>query len=87
MTRYLMVDGSFGIYVPKRFYDNVDLSEWGLNKDDYIGLSTPDNEDYWDLWDEVIERARYVSASGIEYSLEMEDGDCFVRKIGPEIDD
>lgn len=87
MTRYLMVDGSYGIYVPKRFYDNVEFSVWGLNKDDFRELNDPDNQHYWDAWDLLLDQAKMVSDRGIEYRLEMDDGDCFVRKIGPVIED
>lgn len=81
MTRYLMVDGSYGIYVPKRFYDNVELEQWNINKDEYKDLSSPDSEHYWDTWDELVDKAKFVTKDGTEYKLEMDDGDCFVVKV------
>jgi len=53
----LLIDANRGIYVPQTFYERYDFKEFGLNKEDYTELSDPENEGYWDAWNDVVDTA------------------------------
>lgn len=58
-TIELLLDDARGIYIPQAFYEGFDFGEWGLNVSDYTELSSPDNEGYWDAWDELLQNAEH----------------------------
>ena len=50
-----IVDGGWGVYVPKMVAEYGWLSEGGINKEDIkILLEGPDHEWYWETWDIVL---------------------------------
>jgi len=53
----LLIDSHHGIYIPKLFYDNFDFEQFGLKKSDYSDLNNPDNEYYWETWDDLLNNA------------------------------
>lgn len=71
----LLIDSCHGIYVPQRFINNFDLSLWqGISEENKAILSEgPDNEYYWEAWDEVLDRATF-SQDGNVWRLDQ-DGD------------
>ena len=69
----LLIDGAAGIYVPNKFYKNFDFKFWGLNKKDYSDLADPENEHYWDTWDDVLRNAEYKDKDGYVWSLYQDD--------------
>ena len=72
-----LVDGAAGIYVPKRFVTNYEATEWGVSPEDAAVLAAgPDAEDYWEVWDEVLQTARYTDKDGKVWSL-SQDSDLF----------
>ena len=72
-----IVDGCFGIYVPQRFARNYDPAAWGIKPEDAaILLAGPDEDYYWETWDDVLNYARHRDEKGQEWSLEQ-DGDLF----------
>lgn len=72
-NRYLLIDCCLGIYIPSKFYHNFDWSKWSINKDDYPSLADPDNEFYWDDWEDVLREAKYRNEKGTVYSLYHDD--------------
>ncbi len=76
IERLLLIDGAAGIYVPRNFYEHFDFPTWGLDVSDFAALSMPENEHYWDAWDEVLQKAEYTDMAGITWRLEQ-DGDLF----------
>lgn len=69
----LLIDGAAGIYVPRNFYERFDFGSWGLDVSDYADLSMPENEHYWDAWDELLSKACHVDADGVEWYLSQDD--------------
>jgi len=63
-TRILLIDESRGIYIPNNFYHNFDFASWNLNSSDYRELSSPDNEHYWETWQELLDNAVYYDIQG-----------------------
>lgn len=70
----LLISDARGIYIPRDFAQNFDISKWGLTPEDVEALNSPDNEWYWDQWDFVLTKARYTDANGQRWSLHQ-DGD------------
>ena len=72
-----IVDGSWGIYVPQRFAERGMAEAWGVSADDIaVLLAGPDNEAYWETWDDVLGDASFRDKKGKVWSLEQ-DGDLF----------
>lgn len=65
----LLIDGAAGVYVPQMFVENFDTLHWHIKpKDEAVLIDGPDNEYYWDAWDEVLAYAYYIY-EGKRYSL------------------
>jgi hypothetical protein len=84
-NRTLLLDEARGIYIPQKFAENFDLTQWNLApkgpNDTTLeqiesDLSTPDNPHYWDCWEYVLTNAYYIDEHGITWTLEQ-DGDLF----------
>lgn len=72
----LLIDGCNGVYVPKRFYENFDLSAWHVDDIDGIeALGDIESRHYDDVWQEVLETA-YFMQDGVKWTL-TQDGDLF----------
>jgi hypothetical protein len=68
------VDGSWGIYVPQRFINNVNPAMWHIKPEDIEVLKAgPDHEHYWETWDDVLNYAWGALGDKI-YNL-YQDGD------------
>lgn len=75
-TILLLIDDAAGVYIPRNFYENFDLPSWGLKSDDYRDLSHPDNEFYWETWEDALRNAKHVDDEGKTWTLEQ-DGSLF----------
>lgn len=73
-----ILDGARGIYIPQAFAQNFDVKEWGIGEEDEkILLDGPDNELYWEVWDDVVRNAVYDDPqTGTLWNL-YQDGDLF----------
>lgn len=70
-----ILDSARGVYIPQNFVELFNASEWGISdKDKNILLQGPENEWYWETWDEVLDNAEYTDENGHEYRLHQ-DGD------------
>lgn len=81
--RKLIVDGTYGINVPKRFAANY-AEQWNLSVEDTNDLlAGPGNPHYTEVWEEVLKNAVYIDEDGIEYRLHH-DNDLFSVPVGAE---
>jgi hypothetical protein len=80
-----IIDGCWGIYVPREFASRGMAEAWGVKAEDIeILLAGPDHEFYWETWDDVEREAAYVDASGKRWTL-YQDGDLFAVYYAPEV--
>ena len=69
----LLLSDQRGTYIPRDFYQSFNLEKWHIEAEDYLALSDPDNENYWSVWDELMNRA-YCIHEGRRYVL-YQNGD------------
>jgi|688.fasta_scaffold18107_24 hypothetical protein len=67
-----------GQYIPRDFVANFDMTEWGLDYErDKWALDTcaagPDEEGYWDAWDQILNEAKYTKGGNTWFL--HQDGD------------
>lgn len=75
----LLLCDARGIYIPRDFINQ--FRGWkGYGKGQFNAyksiLSNPENESYWDAWNELLDKLTYTTEKGIEHSL-YQDGDLF----------
>ena len=78
--RELLLDDCHGIYIPQIFCQMFKPEVWGYTADDEDWISClagPDDEFYWDAWDEITCYARMQGEDGRTWYL-SQDGDLFV---------
>jgi len=69
----ILLSDARGIYIPRDFFQDFDLEKWHLKDEDLTALNDPENENYWDVWDHVLNKA-YFEIDGKKYHL-YHDGD------------
>ena len=79
---HLLLSDSRGIYIPRDFINQ--FRGWkGYGKGKYPEyksiLSDPENEDYWDAWDTLLNKLTKI-IEGCKYSL-FQDGDLFAVNL------
>ena len=77
-----VVDGAFGIYVPQRTAQRLDLTAWGIEQaaiDTLLVGPGGDDEAYWWVWEEVLDSARLVEGN-VQKEL-FQDQDVFILEI------
>ena len=62
-----------GIFIPRDFYQDFDLNKWNLEPSELKALNDPENDNYWDVWERVLNTA-YYEVDGKKYEL-YQDGD------------
>lgn len=73
----VLVDGSYGIYIPQRFRALCDMDAWHVRPEDADVLHDgPENEHYWDAWDRVTDEAWWMDGDGNKRVL-LADADLF----------
>ena len=71
----LLLSDARGIYIPRDFVEGFDLTKWqGITPEDAETLKNPDDEWYWEAWQNVLNSARYTHTDGRVFSL-YQDGD------------
>ena len=75
---HLLISDSNGIYIPKIFYENFDFSKWCLKKSKFEVLENPEDEWYWEAWNEILGSAKYKDEFGNVWYLHQ-DGDLFAQ--------
>ncbi len=72
-----LVDSHHGTYVPQAFVELYDPEAWHVKKDNLeVMLSGPDDENYWEAWDEILNFSYFIQ-DGVEYRLVQREGDVF----------
>jgi hypothetical protein len=73
----LLLDGNRGIYIPKQFIETYGVPEWqGISQEQTDILLNPDHEDYFEVWEKVLESA-FIIEDGIKHTL-YQDGDLWL---------
>lgn len=71
----LLVNGAAGAYIPQWFteqYFHLVSNADKFEEEKQILLNGPDNEEYWDAWEDVLYNAE-ILIDGNKYHLEQED--------------
>ncbi len=63
-----LLSSARGIYIPRDFFQGFDLEKWNLKGEDLADLNDPENENYWDVWEHVLNTA-YFEINGKKYHL------------------
>jgi hypothetical protein len=83
-----LIDGARGIYVPMSFATCYDHRVWHISEDDYAILSTgPDQEYYWETWDDVLNYAHYEEGKHTWRLYLGESGDLFCVRDDHEFEE
>ena len=79
-----------GVYIPRDFANSfADRAKHvsGVSAEDWAILEKgPDEECYWDAWENVLNNATVTDDKGIKYRV-YQDGDCRLIPEGMEWDD
>lgn len=74
----LLLSDSRGIYIPRDFVEEFDLTKWkNINPDDVAILHDPDHPAYWEAWDNVLQYATHTDEQGHKWHL-WQDGDLWM---------
>lgn len=81
MKRICILDGAIGIHLPKYWALYCNPRAWdGVTGEDVAILeSGPDHEDYWEVWDGVLQNASSTDRWGDVWYLDQ-DQDLFMTK-------
>ena len=58
-----------GQYIPRDFVECFNLADWGIDPESWAAQTCaegPDNHDYWDAWEQILNNAEYKSG---EYTV------------------
>lgn len=81
----LILDDNRGIYIPLNFVQDFDLEQFsGWEQDDIDTIQDgPDNEQYWDAWDRILNNIYHVDQNGYKWILEQDGA---VWMVCPELE-
>jgi hypothetical protein len=85
----LLLDGARGVYIPRDFCEDFNITMWNLDPESWevqTCLAGPDVEDYWDAWEQILSHAEY--RHGPDAWFLHQDGDlwalCYERMSDEE---
>jgi hypothetical protein len=86
MTTYttLLISDRHGVYIPQVFAETIDwnaLDNWNEDQKSIL-LDGPDNESYWDAWQEILDNCETVDGGRLH-----QDGDVWVVYVDKAISD
>ena len=85
-TIEILLSDSRGIYIPRDFYNDCNLPAWGLDREKYTTLESPDNDWYWEAWEDLINAAKWTDPNtGHTWGL-FQDGDLFMYRDDHEFE-
>lgn len=67
----MVVDSHHGVYQPKIFVECYRHLITGVSKDTLSELTSPDNEHYWEAWEDLLNTATVTSTCGKSYRVEQ----------------
>lgn len=80
----LFADESRGIYIPQHFVESFDVFQNDLLNVDRDDLNTiangPDDEYYWEAWQQILDNAIVRDHNGKEYTM-YQDGDLWLIPV------
>lgn len=72
---HLLLDGCRGQFIPRDFVTDFDLSRWqGVSDWAREQCADPNNEGYWDAWQDILDNAVHTAPDGRRFTLHQ-DGD------------
>lgn len=80
----LLIDESHGIYIPAIFIKNFnpETGNWNYDYESYKkDLSSPENEFYWETWQDLLDNAKFTDQDNVTYYL-YEAGDIWLVPEG-----
>jgi hypothetical protein len=81
-----ILDGARGIYIPRDFCDGFDGWDGIDDEDKATCCAGPDEEWYWDAWDNVLNNASYTDPNdGSVWGL-YQDGDLFAIRTDVDVE-
>ena len=84
LVKLLITDAS-GQYIPQEFCADFVVREASLDGDVETCLAGPDQEDYWEAWENILQNGT-IDGGKIGVWTLMQDGDLWAIKEGTEID-
>ena len=70
----LLLDSARGQFIPRDFVNEFDLSKFlGVSQWAVDQCKDPENEHYWEAWDEILSNAKYRTDDGREFFLHQND--------------
>jgi hypothetical protein len=76
---FCLIDSNRGIYIPQQFAKNWGDESTMTREQEQVLLYGPNHDDYWDVWDEVVDTVKFVF-DGTTCTL-WEDGDLFAVPV------
>lgn len=74
----LILDSARGQFIPRDFVQGFKVSKFsGISPEDVQELQNPENENYWETWESVLNNASYLHDDGRLFTLHH-DGDLFL---------
>ena len=89
-TMRFILDGHHGVYLPQVFVNSFHPQAWSIEASDFLALTErgPEDEYYWDTWEDVLNTARFVDENGDTWTLyQGESGDLFAVHENHEWED
>lgn len=91
----LLLSDARGIYIPRDFVCDANnevavdhCAAWGVSLEDAQACQNPDNDWYWEAWQNILSTAKYTDEQGNVYNLDQDDGDlwalCYERMTNEE---
>ena len=75
----LLLSDARGIYIPRDFINECDLSQWNIPEKEHEeikqSLADPTNESYWDTWHYILDNAYHTDGTNNWYLYQ--DGDLY----------
>ena len=81
----LLLDGARGIYLPQEFAQSFVVREAELDEDMACCAAGPDQEFYWESWENILDSGTIEGASGHVWAL-YQDGDLWAIREDAAID-
>ena len=79
-TWNLLVNSANGVYIPQFFAESAGGGQ--INDDDReILLSGPENDDYWECWEDVLNYCELTDTDGQKFTLHH-DSDLWAVPVG-----
>ena len=81
-TWNLLIDSNRGVFVAQSFAANYNYLDHNIKADDLaILLEGPENEDYWETWEDVLNYCELTDQDGNKFTLHH-DSDLWAVPVG-----